>query len=190
MRKYSVVFFLGLALSQLCAQTFTDHLQQTVSGGANIIVHQSDTLTNLVNGTLQIEYSDNSRAKNESKTLKTNMRKGSEATEQKKQSENDTTIEDHTKKALGRSYRTYGYRIQIYAGGNSRESRMMAENMAIKVKHYLSDEPVYTHFYSPRWICRVGNYTNYAEAAKMLRELRSKGFDESVIVKCQVQIAY
>ena len=83
-----------------------------------------------------------------------------------------------------------GYRIQVYAGGNSRTSRQEAQQMAAKVKRYF-DMPTYTHFQSPRWICRVGDFRTYEEASQFLHELRAtEQFDEALIVKSVIQIPY
>lgn len=63
--------------------------------------------------------------------------------------------------------------------------------MAGKVKSYFSDMATYTHFQSPRWICRVGDFRTYEEANQALHELRAtKQFDEALIVKSVIQIPY
>ena len=51
-------------------------------------------------------------------------------------------------------------------------------------------QPVYVHFYSPRWICRVGNYRNYEEAAWMLQQLRKMGYKSAPIVKRTITVQY
>ena len=84
-----------------------------------------------------------------------------------------------------------GYRIQVYAGGNSRTSRQEAQRMAGKVKDYFRDMPTYTHFQSPRWICRVGDFRTYEEASQVLHEMRAtRQFDEALIVKSVILIPY
>ena len=50
-----------------------------------------------------------------------------------------------------------GYRVQVYAGNNSRTARNEATNMASKVKEYFPDLKTYAFFTSPRWLCRVGD---------------------------------
>ena len=74
---------------------------------------------------------------------------------------------------------------------NSRTARQEAQRMAGKVKSYFSDMATYTHFQSPRWICRVGDFRTYEEANQALHELRAtKQFDEALIVKSVIQIPY
>ena len=50
------------------------------------------------------------------------------------------------------------------------------------------DQPVYVHFYSPRWICRVGNYRTLEEAQNMLTKLRELGLYQATIVKGKITV--
>jgi hypothetical protein len=83
-----------------------------------------------------------------------------------------------------------GYRVQAFAGGNSRKDRQQAEQTRNAIKSHYPNVPVYVHFYSPRWICRVGNYRTYEEAHQMLVSLRDLGFDQATIVKGKITVAY
>ena len=56
------------------------------------------------------------------------------------------------------------------------------------IKSHYPNVPVYVHFYSPRWICRVGNYRTYEEAHQMLVSLRNLGFDQATIVKGKITV--
>ena len=99
-----------------------------------------------------------------------------------------------TEHAVGESgerkvIQTNGYRVQVYAGPNSRVARNEAEQMADKVKEYFPQLHVYTSFVSPRWLCRVGDFRSIEEADAMMRQLRATGvFKEVIIVKDQVSI--
>ena len=90
---------------------------------------------------------------------------------------------DMSKKVMRNSHKISGYRVQAFAGGNTRDDKQRAQQIgnAIKMKH--PDQPVYVHFYSPRWICRVGNYRTYGEAQKMLHSLRAMGNNGAAIVQ-------
>ena len=44
------------------------------------------------------------------------------------------------------SYKVDGYRVQVYAGGNSRKDRQTAEEIGAKLKRSFPTEPVYVHF--------------------------------------------
>src|SRR3712207_9310542 len=80
------------------------------------------------------------------------------------------------KKIMRRSYKVTGYRVQAFAGGNSRQDRIKAEQIGSKIKMKYPDEPVYVHFYSPRWICRIGNYRSFEEANRMLQRVKAMGY--------------
>lgn len=97
---------------------------------------------------------------------------------------------DLRKKVMRNSYKVTGYRVQVFAGGNTRKDRMAAEQAGKTMKMYYPEIPVYTHFYPPRWICRVGNYRTYGEAASMLQEARRLGYRGAVIVKGKISIQY
>lgn len=82
-----------------------------------------------------------------------------------------------------------GYRVQVYAGSNSRASRSEAEQMSHRVKEYFPELPVYTSFASPRWLSRVGDFRSIEEADAVMRKLRTMGmFKEVIIVKDQINI--
>lgn len=82
-----------------------------------------------------------------------------------------------------------GYRVQVYAGNNSRTARNEATQMASKVKEYFPDLKTYAFFTSPRWLCRVGDFRSIEEADAMMRKLRATGvFKEVSIVKDQINI--
>ena len=58
------------------------------------------------------------------------------------------------------------------------------------IKAHYGNVPVYVHFYSPRWICRVGNYRTYEEAHQMLVNLRNLGYTQASIVKGKITVGY
>jgi hypothetical protein len=80
--------------------------------------------------------------------------------------------------------------VQAFAGGNSRRDRQKAEQTGNQLRSLFPGEQVYTHFYSPRWICRIGNYRTYEEALKMLEEVKKLGYSSATIVKGKISVAY
>jgi len=79
-----------------------------------------------------------------------------------------------------------GYRVQLFAGSNSRQAREAAQKIAKEVRQQF-DYRVYSLFDSPRWICRVGDFQTYEAANQAMRELRAKGnYKEAVIVRDKV----
>lgn len=87
----------------------------------------------------------------------------------------------------GKKIQTVGYRIQIYAGGNTRLSKEEAQKAAQFVKENYPDIPVYTEFVAPRWVCRVGDYKTIEEADQVMRMLKqSRSFKEIAILPNQL----
>lgn len=98
----------------------------------------------------------------------------------------------YTKSTVGGEQKTLksrGYRVQVYAGNNSRVARNEANNIAAKVKGEFPDMPVYAYFQPPRWLCRVGDFRSIEEADAAMRRLRATGiFKEVSIVREQINI--
>ena len=97
---------------------------------------------------------------------------------------------DTRKKVMRNSRKVNGYRVQAFAGGNSRQDRNKAQSIGNNIKQHFPSEPVYVHFYSPRWICRVGNYRSFAEAEAMLKQLKKLGYQSACIVKGKITVQY
>lgn len=82
-----------------------------------------------------------------------------------------------------------GFRIQVYAGNNTRQAKNDAYAVAAKVKEEFPELPVYTTFNPPRWLCRTGDFRSIEEADAMMRRLRATGiFKEVSIVRDQINI--
>lgn len=198
-------------LCTICAeaQTFTDRLQQQKAGKGTVTLHQSKEIDKLVNG----RYSDPNAAgmrpdiKPEQPAKEQQAGQGNTVRQvspvrhvgQVKQEKQNTdqqdiipqdTTPDMSKKVMRKSYKTTGYRVQVWAGGNSRVDRQKAEKAGMTVKRNIPGVPVYVHFYSPRWICRIGNYRTYEEAHEVLREVKQLGYSEAVIVKGKITVQY
>lgn len=94
------------------------------------------------------------------------------------------------KKVMRNSYKVTGFRVQAFAGGNSRQDKIKAEQIGERIKAAIPGEPIYVHFYSPRWICRVGNYRTYEEAHQMLQAIKKLGYTQASIVKGKISVQY
>lgn len=92
------------------------------------------------------------------------------------------------KKIVRGAKKVPGYRIQVYSGGNTREDRIKAERVSDRMKAAFPDQPIYTHFKSPRWLCRMGNFKSYNEAVKILRQVKSMGYKTATIVKGTITV--
>lgn len=85
--------------------------------------------------------------------------------------------------------KTSGFRIQAYAGNNTREAKNDAYNAATRIKEYFPEITVYTSFNPPRWLCRVGDFRSIEEADAMMRKMKATGmFKEVSIVRDQINI--
>ena len=98
------------------------------------------------------------------------------------------TVDVHKKVMKG--YKVNGYRVQVFAGGNSRNDRLKAERTGENIKSLFPGEPIYVHFYSPRWICRMGNYRTYEDAHEILKKVKQLGYQSAIIVKGKITVQY
>ena len=163
------------------AQTFTQRLQkQPTAGQGSVTIHQSDSIDKLVNSTVLTPRTTSTT----SKTSTTSTTSTSSPTN------TTVVVPDTMPKMIRNGHKVVGYRVQAFAGGNSRKDRQKAEQVRNSIKSHYPNVPVYVHFYSPRWICRVGNYRTYEEAHQMLVSLRDLGFDQATIVKGKITVAY
>lgn len=95
----------------------------------------------------------------------------------------------YTGGAAQKALKARGFRVQVYAGNNSRVARNEAQRIASKVKETFPDMPVYTYFQPPRWLCRVGDFKSIEEAHVAMRKLKGSGeFKEAAIVREQINI--
>ena len=189
-RLISIVTLCVGILVSANAQMFTERIQKTTSGQARVTIHQSDSISKLVNSemlgsrgnkqpTATTPSSATSRPVTTSTTSPTNTTSpASPVTPQGEEGE----------AAPVRFMKAKGYRVQAFAGGNSRVDRQRAEATRNNIKAHFPNVAVYVHFFSPRWICRVGNYRTYEEAHDMLVSLQSLGFNQCTIVKGKITV--
>lgn len=187
--------FLNIAFVFLCvglnanAQKFLEDLTQEKQGEGKVTVSESQEIDELVNGKeVVIPSTSNTAATTTTETKKTEpaMRQETSTTSS---SSTETTV-DARKKVMKNGHKVNGYRVQVFSGGNTRADRVKAEQVKGAMKAAFPGQPVYTHFYSPRWICRMGNFRTYAEAEKILKQVKAMGYPQAVIVKGQISVAY
>ena len=184
----NLFFLLSFVVVTLNAQTFTERLQKKVVGQGSVDIFQEKTIEDLVNGKAKNVFQSVSSAKITAAT--TSQKAVKENTSGNISLGDDASI-SLKNKTYRKSYSITGYRIQLYAGDDSRVARQKANFVGVKVKESFPTLPVYTHFYSPRWICRVGDFRTYEEASSYLRQIRKLGdFKEASIVKCKIQVGY
>ena len=201
-RLISIIILCIGILTNADAQTFTQRIQKQVAGQGSITIRQDSVIDQLVNSaTLGIKSSGQaakpsqtsstshtSTSSPSSSTSHTSTTSHTSSTSPTTTSAIPDTID--TSKKIMRGMKVTGYRVQVFAGGNSRADRQKAERIREDIKAHFSTVPVYAHFYSPRWICRVGNYRTYEEAHQMLVTLRNIGYTQATIVKGKITVAY
>lgn len=170
------------------AQTFTQRIQKPVAGQGTVTIHQDSVIDRLVNNATLGIKSASPAAK--PATQKPASQPGSTSLTSSSSLSSSVDTVDTSKKVIRGGYKVAGYRVQAFAGGNSRADRIKAEQTGNNIKAQFADVPVYVHFYSPRWICRVGNYRTYEEAHQMLVSLRKLGYSQATIVKGKITVSY
>ncbi len=188
MRRLITIIILCVGiLTSADAQTFTQRLEKKVAGQGTVTIHQDSVIDRLVNSeSLGIKsssiHSEDVRQTAKQTTTKPDTKEKTEVEEK------ETNIVNNSPKMIRNGIKVNGYRVQAFAGGNSRKDRQKAERIGNDIKANFSDVPVYVHFYSPRWICRVGNYRTYEEAHQMLASLRKLGYTQATIVKGKITV--
>jgi len=188
--------------------SFTQRLQQSKSGEGKVTVTQDKAITDLVDGpstvapaqqqTVSKPGGQNTQKplvqKDDKQEPKAQQAPAEEkrqlAVEQQMSTPDTTYVEDTRKKVMKGGYKINGYRVQVYAGGNSRDARRKAEKTGREINTLFPGEPVYVHFYSPRWICRMGNYRTYEEAHQILNAVKKLGYKSAIIVKGKITVSY
>ena len=178
------------------AQSFTQRLQQSKAGEGQVTVTQDKAIDDLVNGTAKQAEPKKQTDKNHSATNqdKKDKQDNKEKQAEKPQGQDNNTAKtdsvDTDKKVTKGGRKVTGYRVQVFAGGNSRNDRIKAEATGSEIRALFPGVPVYVHFYSPRWICRMGNYATYEEAHEVLTRVKNLGYTSAIIVKGKITVAY
>ena len=194
----------GCLLAASAQTTFTQRLQKSNAGEGKVTVTQSKEIDDLVNGPQDVVTTP--AKQNTQSTPKTPMSLNPQQpqTQQNQQTQQtqrpevstqpeatvDTTFTTEPRKKILKGYKVNGYRVQVFAGGNSRDARVKAERTGREINSLFPGEPVYVHFYSPRWICRMGNYRTYEEAHQILNAVKKLGYNSAIIVKGKITVPY
>ncbi len=202
MNKKNIIAFAIIALCSVVAaqaQTYMDHLRQDKTGKGSVTVTQSKAIDDLVNGKRIVpaaKLAEPSNAEVPCKETETRSRetesrsRETESKIAKNEAEMEIPMVDMRRKVMLRSRKVPGYRVQAFAGSNTRDDKQKAQQVGNAIKMKYPEQPVYVHFYSPRWICRVGNFRNYQEAQQFLKHVRAMGYSAATIVKGQITVQY
>lgn len=187
MMKHSLLLSLFfLANTGLSAQkTFTEHLTADKAGQGRVRVYQSAEVEAVVNGTKDGKTTATLTKPQAGKAHKDTLPASKTATGVKTASPADTP--GAATRTAKRRRKANGFRIQIYTGGNSRADRVAAERAGRTCREAFPELAAYTHFLSPRWVCRVGDFATQQEASEYASKLRQEGsFREVRVVKSVV----
>lgn len=185
MKQLFLILSMMVCALNASAQTYLEHLQTREAGKGNVTVHQSREIDDLVNGN---KPNTPNAKKNETPTKKETVDAVQKKTTIDDAATNDIANTDTGKKVIRNGYKVTGYRVQVYAGGNSRTDKAKAESIGNSIKAQFPGQPVYVHFYSPRWICRMGNFRTYEEAQEMLARVKAAGFRQASLVKGKITV--
>ena len=206
MKKLITILLILCAASTASAQNFLDELQKKQQGQGTVTVTESKEISDLVNGTAALAAKKleeekaaaaaAAAAKEKEEAAKLAAEKEREKArllaekekKEKEESELEIPVLDTRKKVMKNSYKVDGYRVQVFSGGNTRSDRMKAEQIRDKLKVAFPDQPIYTHFYSPRWICRMGNYRTFNEANSYCKKVKAMGYKQACVVKGKITV--
>lgn len=198
MERYAISLLVLLACllvpKTAYAQSFTDRLRKSVTGQGTVILIQDEDITRLVNG--KSAQTNSVRVKLKPMDDTDVLKRGAEGRNNRSDDDDislgeETTAPVMKQKTYRRSYSMRGYRVQIYSGNDSRAARQKAYQMGSLLKNYFPDWPVYTHFYSPHWTCRVGDFRSYQEASTALHQINKTGaFKAAAIINCTIQVGF
>ena len=193
-----------LCIGCICAadaqSSFTQRLQQSKNGEGKITVTQDKAIDELVNGPVVTAPTRTKTTTTQQKPTETQQKTTEKPAEKKELEPKAVAVEHHDtttidapeeiQKKIMKGVKVAGYRVQVFAGGNTRKDRIKAERIGSEIKSLFPGVPVYVHFYSPRWICRIGNYRTYEEAHAVLERVKNNGYQSAIIVKGKITVQY
>ena len=201
MKRFVIILTLTFAVAALGnAQTYLQHLQEKRNGQGNVTVTQSKEIDELVNkaNTLSVNTPPATVKQSEKTSGGTEYKKDAAQPEKTTATEGihemneeaESPVVDTRKKVMRKSYKVDGYRVQVFAGGNSRNDKVKAQRIGNDIKQAFPEQPVYVHFYSPRWICRIGNFRTFEEANNILHQIQKMGYKQACIVSGKITVPY
>ncbi len=192
MKRLFIMLSTIVCALDMSAQTYLEHLQTKETGKGQVVVVESPEIDRLVNGNAPKDANAKKQTATQEKTEKAET--AHKTTPQKSAHEEsgntDITSVSTNRHVAKNTYKVTGYRVQVFAGGNSRTDKSKAETTGSQIKALFPEQPVYVHFYSPRWICRMGNFRTYAEAEEMLKKVREAGYKQASLVKGKITVEY
>ena len=186
----------AITLSAMAQTPFTQHVRTQRAGEGKVRIIQDSIIEKVVNQPMTGKTAK--PGKTTGKTDKTTTKpKDDTATHHDNASakhdntEHENADDNDTNKHVGSAKTTTmtAYRIQIFSGSNSHQDKQKAYDLAAKCKEKFPELSVYTKFVSPRWVCRVGDFKNLADAQNYASKIRAAHFTREVrIVKTTIRV--
>ena len=174
----AIILFFVCCISYVSAQTFLERLRTVNSSTGRVTVIQSKTIDELVNGRT---YTPKSKQKKDSTLVSKVGKKIIPDSTKTDTTEVNANVKGPIRKVMG-------YRVQAFAGNNSRVSREKARSIGERLKTEFPEHAVYVHFYTPRWVCRMGNFQTREEAEEMLQKVKDLGYSTACLVKGKITV--
>lgn len=184
LKFFSFILLLQFSVVSFAQELYTDYLQKARPGRGTVVLHQSKTITDLINGMARKVPGTQNKVGNVSKTdslMQTAVQNVA----------GDSLALTDASANMGQRVRANGYRIQVFSGGNSRNAKNEAGMIGKRVQSLFPGVKVYTQFISPHWKCRVGDFRTYEEASELFMRMKeTQSFKEAVIVKSKINVYY
>lgn len=184
-RVLMLIVFATLTTIVSAQSSYTSRLESKGNDEGKVNINADQRIRRIIDGNLKIqtEAVPQKKAQTEASPSKSQDTKPATPTADKP----TTPHEERRTYVSGNRYKAQGFRIQVYTGGNQRADKQKAQTIANKVHSLFPELSVYTHFDSPRWICKVGDFRNREDAERYLRKIKQSGISrEARIIKSTV----
>ncbi|MBS7407980.1 MAG: SPOR domain-containing protein [Alloprevotella sp.] len=198
MKKLTLILLavFAITLSAMAQTPFTQHVRTQRAGEGKVRIIQDSIIEKVVNQPMTGKTAK--PGKTTGKTDKTTTKPKDDtathhdnAAAKHDNTEHENADDNETNKHVGSAKTTTmtAYRIQIFSGSNSHQDKQKAYDLAAKCKEKFPELSVYTKFVSPRWVCRVGDFKNLADAQNYASKIRAAHFTREVrIVKTTIRV--
>ena len=186
----------AITISAMAQTPFTQHVRTQRAGEGKVRIIQDSIIEKVVNQPMTGKTAK--PGKITGKTDKTTTKPKDDtathpdnAAAKHDNTEHENADNNETNKHVGSAKTTTmtAYRIQIFSGSNSHQDKQKAYDLAAKCKEKFPELSVYTKFVSPRWVCRVGDFKNLADAQNYASKIRAAHFTREVrIVKTTIRV--
>ena len=200
MKKLTLILLavFAITLSAMAQTPFTQHVRTQRAGEGKVRIIQDSIIEKVVNQPMTGKTAK--PGKTTGKTDKTTTKPKDDtathhdnAAAKHDNTEHENADDNDTNKHVGSAKTTTmtAYRIQIFSGSNSHQDKQKAYDLAAKCKEKFPELSVYTKFVSPRWVCRVGDFKNLADAQNYASKIRAAHFTREVrIVKTTIRVKH